>query len=421
MADQVSDAPHPEPDGAVVQPRADAPFVPSGASPAPPDGVTRPLVIDQAALDRLVWRVLWKVVAVGLLTAAGLLVAYQARHLLALLVVSAFFALAIIPGVAALQRRFGWRRGAAVGVIYLTGVLGAGLMVAVLIPAIVRFGQALGDSAGGWVAQLNTLGSELLGVPILDPQTGAVLGDAARAALVTWGDDVLGMVSSGIGLAFDLLTIASFTFYIAADYPRLERALMSRMPPARQQRLGWISDISIDQTGGYFYSRLLLMLVNGTLALAVMLMLGLPLVFALPMAVFMGFFSEFIPVIGTFIGAAIPIVVTLAVRGVGAALVLLVWVTVYQQIENLVLSPRLSARTMELNGAVAFGSALAGGAIAGPMGAFMALPVAAMVTAVVKNSGRTYQVVYRLKHDLEGEPPPVAVREDGSAGAEVET
>ena len=369
---------------------------------------------DRATFDHLVWTVLWKVVAVGLITAGGLFVLYQARHLLSLLVVSTFFALAIIPGVAALQRRFRWSRGAAVAVIYLAGLVVAALMIAVLIPAIVKLGQAVADSAPGWVAQLNDLGSRVLGVPVVDPATGEVMADATRAALATWGEDVLGVVSSGIGLAFDLLTIASFTFYIAADYPRLERALMARMPPRRQERFGWISEVSIEQTGGYFYSRTLLLVINAALSFAVMMMLGLPLVFALPMAVFMGFFAEFIPVIGTFVGAAVPIVVTLAVRGIGSALVLLVWVTVYQQIENLVLSPRLSAKTMELNGAVAFGAALAGGAIAGPMGAFMALPVAAMITAVVKNSGKTYEVVYRLKHDLDADAS------DGEAGDDLD-
>lgn len=368
-----------------------------------PDGAD---LRDRATLNHFVWTVLWKIVAVGLMTAAGLFVAYQARHLLGLLVTSTFFALAIIPGVAALQRRFGWRRGPAVGVIYLIALVVGGLMVAVLIPGIVQFGEAVAEEAAGWTERLNEFGSEVLGVPVLDPETGQVMADAVRAALLAWGDDVLGVLSSGVGLAFDLLTIASFTFYIAADYPRLERALLSRMPPARQQRFGWISDVSIDQTGGYFYSRSLLLIVNSVLSFAVMLMLGLPLVFALPMAVFMGFFAEFIPVIGTFVGAAVPILVTLAARGLGTALVLLVWVTVYQQVENLVLSPRISAKTMELNGAVAFGAALAGGAIAGPMGAFMALPVAAMITAVVKNSGRKYDVVYRLKHDMDDSDAP---------------
>lgn len=349
-------------------------------------------------LDRLVWTALWKVVAVGLLTAALLFVAYQARHLIGLLVVATFFALAMVPAVNHMQQRWRWPRGAAVGLIYASGVVLVALMVLVLIPGISQFADQIQRDSGGWIGQLNDLGQNLLGFPLVDTESAGDATSALSGALENWSENILGFVTSGIGVIFDLFTIASFTFYIAADYPRIGRALMSRMPPARQRIFGWVSDTSIEQTGGYFYSRLLLMLVNGGLALVVMLLIGLPLVFALPMAVFMGFVSEFIPVIGTYLGAAIPIVVTLAVRGLGSAVILLAWVIVYQQVENLYLSPKLSAQTMELNGAVAFGSALAGGAIAGPMGAFMALPVAALITALVKNTGKTYEVVYHAKY-----------------------
>ncbi|MGA7687946.1 MAG: AI-2E family transporter, partial [Jiangellales bacterium] len=120
------------------------------------------------------------------------------------------------------------------------------------------------------------------------------------------------------------------------------------------------------------------------------------------------------------IGGAVPILVVFALQGLTAAAILLVWVVVYQQIENLFLSPRLSAQTMELNGAIAFGAALAGGAIAGPMGAFMALPVAAMITAVIKNTGKTYEVVYESKYDSDGsivEPAPADEAAEATSNA----
>jgi predicted PurR-regulated permease PerM len=142
----------------------------------------------------------------------------------------------------------------------------------------------------------------------------------------------------------------------------------------------------------------LLTLINASLGFCVMLILGLPLTFALPLAVFMGFVSEFIPAIGTYIGAAIPILTVLAVQGFAKAVILLAWVLLYQSVENILLSPRLSAKTMELNGAVAFGATLAGAAVAGPMGAFMALPFAALITAAVKNGGKRYEVVYQSPH-----------------------
>ena len=175
---------------------------------------------------------------------------------------------------------------------------------------------------------------------------------------------------------------------------------MSRMAPARQRVYGWVSDTALEQTGGYFYSRLLLMIINGVLYFAAMVLIGMPVLYALPLSVFQSFVATFIPAVGTYIGAAVPILVTLGVQGLVPALILLGWTLIYQQIENYWLSPKLSAETMELNGGVAFGAALAGGAIAGPMGAFMALPVAALITAVISNLGRTYEVVWET--DAEG-------------------
>jgi hypothetical protein len=81
------------------------------------------------------------------------------------------------------------------------------------------------------------------------------------------------------------------------------------------------------------------------------------------------------------------------------------YVLVYQQIENYWLSPKISARTMELNAGLAFGSALAGGALFGPMGAFMALPVAALIYSFIKNYRHGHEVVYRSAYADDSSPP----------------
>ena len=67
-------------------------------------------------------------------------------------------------------------------------------------------------------------------------------------------------------MVFQMATILLFTFYFAADAPRIERALLSRMPPDRQRVTGWVWDTAIEQTGGYFYSRMILVVINGGLA-----------------------------------------------------------------------------------------------------------------------------------------------------------
>lgn len=62
----------------------------------------------------------------------------------------------------------------------------------------------------------------------------------------------------------------------------------------------------------------------------------------------------------------------------------LVFIIVYQQIENLILSPRISQRTMDINAAVAFLSVLAFGSLFGAFGAFLALPVTASLQAIFR-------------------------------------
>jgi predicted PurR-regulated permease PerM len=77
---------------------------------------------------------------------------------------------------------------------------------------------------------------------------------------------------------------------------------------------------------------------------------------------------------------------------------------VYQQIENYLLSPRITARTMQLHPAVAFGAALAGGAVSGLIGAFMALPAAAVIQATVSTYLKRHEVV-ETELTKEDEPP----------------
>jgi predicted PurR-regulated permease PerM len=361
-------------------------------------------------INKWVWQSLWKAVVVGLATAIMLLLAFRMQSLLRMLAVSIFFAIAMIPAINWIHGRWGWKRGAAVGAIYAGMVVFVLLMVLVLIPAIVDFADEVGGSGTDWTDKLNSWAQDTFGKDLVNTSTAQDAASTTNSALSDWANNLVGLASSGIGFVFGMMTVALFTFYFAADAPRIQHALLSRMRPHRQQVWGWVVDTAVEETGGYFYSRMLLMVINGGLFFVVMLLVGMPLIYSLPLSIFEGFVSEFIPAVGTYIGAAVPILLTLAVQGFGAALILLIWVLIYQQVENYFLSPRLSAKTMTLNGGVAFGAALAGGAIAGPMGAFMALPVAALITSIITNAGKTYNVVYTSEYTSkdQSEPGPSA-------------
>ena len=85
--------------------------------------------------------------------------------------------------------------------------------------------------------------------------------------------------------------------------------------------------------------------------------------------------------------------VALAAVGLTATVIVLVEVLAYQQLENYVLSPRISQKTMELNAGVAFAAAMAGGAVGGFIGAFFALPIAAIIQAFLATYSRQYDII----------------------------
>ena len=343
-------------------------------------------------------KTIWQVIGAILITLVLLWALVQARSLVSMLILSLFFANALLPATNALVRRYSWRRGAAVGAIYLGGFVFAAFMIIVLLPSLAELAGAIGQNGADWALSLNQWLSDTFGFELIDAESAQSTSETTEELLAEWGDEIFGAVTgiaaAGASFIFSLATMAMFTFYFTADEPRIKRALLGLFPPNRQERLGWTWDESIKQTGGYFYSRSILMIINGLGFFFVMVLVGMPVALAIPLALFGGFVSVFIPAVGTYIGGAVPILVTLAIQGLGASLVVLGYVLVYQQVENYWLSPKISSDTMSLNGGVAFGAALAGGAIAGPMGAFMALPAAALITAFISNWVKHYEVVY---------------------------
>jgi predicted PurR-regulated permease PerM len=310
---------------------------------------------------------------------------------LQIIVISLFLSFAIEPAVDYLAKR-GWRRGAATGLVFLAILLVIAGLIALLTPAIVTgTHQLLGvlpDLVHNLARYLRPLGIQVNQAEIEEQvrmYANRLLGNAVP--LLGGIVQVATGIFSGV---FQALAVALFTFYMVAQGPQMRRAVLSRFRPDRQRRILFVWERAIEQTGGYFYSRLLLAVINGVLMYAVLRWRGVP--FAAPLAVFEGVVSEFIPIVGTYIAGAAPVLVALLYDPVDA-LIVFVWILLYQQVENYFLSPRLTARTMDLPAPIAFAAALIGGALGGILFAFLALPTAGVILAAVRAYGRYYEVV----------------------------
>ena len=193
-----------------------------------------------------------------------------------------------------------------------------------------------------------------------------------------------------LGFIFQGLSVMLFTFYLVADGPRLRRAICSRLRPARQLQVLSAWELAIDKTGGYLYSRALLAGLSAVFHWIVFQALGTQAPVAL--ALWVGLISQFLPVVGTYLAGVLPVLLTLIDSPV-KALIIAIAILLYQQIENYLFAPRITARTMELHPALAFGAALGGAAVLGAVGAILALPAAAMAQALLSNVGQRYEVI----------------------------
>jgi len=337
-------------------------------------------------------RLVFAIVIGGLALTGATIVLGKLTGIVTTLVLAAFLSFALEPAVGYMATRWGWRRGAATGVMFVAVMGGLVFVIALIVPAVVSGFDQLVENAPEMVDRLAQWLSRI-GIEMDTTQAVQNVKDNADqigtyAASVVGG--VLGVATSLLGMVFQWATIGLFTFYMVAEGPRLRRAICSALPPERQARVLFVWEQAISQTGGYFYSRLLLAIVNGTGMYVTLRIVEVP--FAAPLAVFEGVVAAFIPIVGTYIGGAVPVVVGL-LTSTTAGIASLAYILVYQQLENYILSPRLTAKTMSLHPAVAFGAAMIGGALGGLLMAFLALPAAGVIQAAVKEYGRRYDVV----------------------------
>ena len=338
----------------------------------------------------------WKAVTIFwlgfLATVAGRHVFTKLTGLLTLLLVSLFLALAIEPGVNRLAGR-GWRRGRATALILF-----------VIFVFTIVFVVAIGTLVGGQIANLlqdsertvtKTVNgiNDLFGTNINANKVIDNINDPEgpfQRFINSQRDKVFELSVAALGFLLQLFSVLLFTFYLVADGPRLRRSICSRLRPERQQRVlkGW--ELAITKTGGYLYSRALLAALSALFHWVVFQSIGLQAPIA--MALWVGLISQFLPVVGTYIAGALPILLAV-IDSPLEAVVVAAFVIFYQQIENYLFAPRITARTMELHPAVAFGSALAGAAVLGPVGAILALPAAAMGQALGSDWGARHDVI----------------------------
>ncbi len=341
----------------------------------------------------------WVIKSIGALLGGFVLLWYlrgvvsALRPLLIILLVSLFLSFALEPAVNRLEK-LGIKRG-----------LGTAISFLVCFAAIGGFGFQVGSLLADQVTEFNNnIPTYLSDIDeFLDDNFGIenATSDLQEkydsGALAQWlgdvADDLARFGTTVANVLFQLFTIALFSFYLVAEGPKVRKLVCSFLAPKRQGQILEVWDLAVSKTGGYILSRSVLAVLSAAVHWLIFEIIGLPS--SLALALWVGVISQFVPVVGTYIAGVLPLIVGLLGEPVDGLWVI-VTIVIYQQIENYLISPRITSHTMQIHPAVAFGSVIAGSAILGVVGALLALPAAATIQSVIASVAQRHEVSEEL-------------------------
>ena len=187
-------------------------------------------------------------------------------------------------------------------------------------------------------------------------------------------------LEAGIALVTGLVLATALLYFVLRDGAAFWSWILRRFAPAtrpvvdRAGRRAWMV------LGGFVRGTALIAAIDATLIGIGLWILDVPVAFALAVLVFLG---AFIPFVGAFVSGLVAVLVAFADGGWDLALIALALVVGVQFLEGNFLQPIIQSRTVDLHPAVILLAVAAGGSLFGILGAYLAVPVTAVIFAIV--------------------------------------
>ena len=207
-------------------------------------------------------------------------------------------------------------------------------------------------------------------------EVGEVVGTAIRSAFMR----SVSFIPANFSLIFGFASLPIFLFYILKDSEKLKDGFYSSLSPSVAEHARNITSIIGGVIGRYIRAQLMLGFVVAYLCLVGLLILRINFAFAL--AAIAGI-TEFIPILGPWIGGAIAVIVTLAIAPEKAIWVVFLFLLV-QLLENSLLVPRIQGAYLRIHPAVLIVLLTLGGYIAGFWGIIIIAPLSATIVEIYK-------------------------------------
>ena len=329
-------------------------------------------------------------------------VLYRLRDVVLLMMVGGFLALVLNPAVAALQRWKVHRRGYAVAIVTIWGLLVfAGLAVAFGYP-LVNGVTHLADNlpayvnkathSKGWIGRLARQYHVQTWVQRNSPKLVSLAEKLGKPAFA------LGKGAASVLVALTSLFV--FVVLLLLEAPKLRAGILALMSAERAERYTKIGGEVSRSVAGYMLGDILTSVIAGLVIFVTLTVLSVP--FALLWALWVAL-VDFLPEIGGAL-AGIPTVLFAFGHSVPAGITTAVVFLIYTQLENHILNPVIMSRTVKVNPLLVLVSVLVaadlgawvGGIFGGFVAALLAIPTAGVI-----------QVIVREVWQLSGEDPSV--------------
>ncbi|HEV7199451.1 MAG TPA: AI-2E family transporter, partial [Candidatus Limnocylindria bacterium] len=348
----------------------------------------------------------WRLLAILVVGIGMILILGTVPLVVAPLLLAGILAASVVPLVAALRRR-GWSNQRAAMVVTGGSVLA---IVAIMVVAVVALGPGLSDAISGAEEGAADAGDA----------TDGVLGWLETASTQV-GTSIAGIVTgvlSGVSSLVVVLVLASLlTFYVLRDGRRGWDRITQPLGDWQRTELETTMTDSIGVLGGYMGGTAVISAVGAVSQLLIMLILGLP--FAVPVAV-LSFFACFIPYVGGFVTTGLAFLIAVAFGDTTTILIMGIYTLVFNIVQGNVVTPLVYRRAVHLHPAIILLAIPAGGALAGILGMFMAVPIIALIATARLPIMRLLSGEPATTDSAEGviatgSPPATAPAKSGSA------
>ena len=343
-------------------------------------------------------RVVLRAVLIVVVVVFALWLIYLLRQPLTWIFIAAFITVALSGPINFLSRRM--RRGFAVAIVYLCLILAPFALIALLVPPIVEQANNLVQNLPEYAQDVTRFVNENDRLRQLQDDydiTGKLEEEAAK--LPGRLGEAAGVLSDiGFGLVnsiFATVTILVLSLFMGSSGRRFLDTWARRYPPDREAWMRNLFERIGNAIGNYMAGALLQATIAGVTSYLMLLILGID--YALPLAVIV-FVLDLLPLVGATLGAIVVGIVTLFSDFPVDTLIWAVFAIVYQQVENNIIQPRIQSRALQLDPLVVLIAVLFGSALAGVLGALLAIPVAASIQITIHE--------YLALRRADGAPPP---------------